>query len=286
MLVLVGYVIVLASVFGGFALAGGHLAALFQPIELLMIGGAAVGAFIVGNTGKAIKATFAAIPSLFHGSSYTQARYLELLALLSEVLSKVRKEGMMAIEADLEAPAESALFAAYPTVLADHHATEFICDYLRLMVAGNVNLFQIESLMDHEIETHHHEAEVPAHCIARLGDAMPAFGIVAAVMGVVHTMESIGLPPEQLGMLIARALVGTFLVILLSYGFIAPVASLLEQKAAESSKLLHCIKAALMASFHGCPPALAVEFGRKVLYSTERPGFSELEAHLRSMKER
>ncbi len=286
MLVLVGYVIVLASVFGGFALAGGHLAALFQPIELLMIGGAAVGAFVVANTGKAIKSTFAAIPSLFHGSRYTQARYLELLALLSELLGKVRKEGMMAIEADLEAPADSALFAAYPTVLADHHATEFICDYLRLMVAGNVNLFQIESLMDHEIDTHHHEAEVPAHCIARLGDAMPAFGIVAAVMGVVHTMESIGLPPEQLGMLIARALVGTFLGILLSYGFIAPVASLLEQKAAESSKLLHCIKAVLMASFHGCPPALAVEFGRKVLYSTERPGFSELEAHLRSMKER
>lgn len=286
MLVLVGYVIVLASVFGGFALAGGHLAALFQPIELLMIGGAAVGAFVVANTGKAIKSTFAAIPSLFHGSRYTQARYLELLALLSELLGKVRKEGMMAIEADLEAPADSALFAAYPTVLADHHATEFICDYLRLMVAGNVNLFQIESLMDHEIDTHHHEAEVPAHCIARLGDAMPAFGIVAAVMGVVNTMESIGLPPEQLGMLIARALVGTFLGILLSYGFIAPVASLLEQKAAESSKLLHCIKAVLMASFHGCPPALAVEFGRKVLYSTERPGFSELEAHLRSMKER
>jgi len=249
-------------------------------------GGAAVGAFVVANTGKAIKSTFAAIPSLFHGSRYTQARYLELLALLSELLGKVRKEGMMAIEADLEAPADSALFAAYPTVLADHHATEFICDYLRLMVAGNVNLFQIESLMDHEIDTHHHEAEVPAHCIARLGDAMPAFGIVAAVMGVVHTMESIGLPPEQLGMLIARALVGTFLGILLSYGFIAPVASLLEQKAAESSKLLHCIKAVLMASFHGCPPALAVEFGRKVLYSTERPGFSELEAHLRSMKER
>ena len=285
-LVLVGYLIVLASVFGGFAMAGGHLAALFQPIELLMIGGAAVGAFVVGNNTKAIKTTIAAIPSLFRGSSYTQARYLELLALLSELLSKVRKEGMMAIEADLEAPAESALFTAYPTVLADHHATEFICDYLRLMVAGNVNVFQIESLMDHEIDTHHHEAEVPAHCIARLGDAMPAFGIVAAVMGVVHTMESMGLPPEQLGMLIARALVGTFLGILLSYGFIAPVASLLEQKAAESSKLLQCIKAVLMASFHGCPPALAIEFGRKVLYSTERPGFLELESHLRRMKER
>lgn len=285
-LVILGYLIVLASVFGGFALSGGHLAALFQPIELLMIGGAAFGAFIVGNNGKSIKATIAVIPSLFHGSGYTQARYLDLLALLSELLGKVRREGMMSIEADLEAPAQSALFASYPLVLADHHAIDFICDYLRLMVAGNVNLFQIESLMDHEIETHHHEAEVPSHCIARLGDAMPAFGIVAAVMGVVHTMESMGLPPEQLGILIARALVGTFLGILLAYGFIGPVASLLEQKGSESTKLLHCIKATLMASFHGCPPALAVEFGRKVLYSTERPGFSELEAHLRSMKER
>ena len=271
MLVIVGYLIVLAAVFGGFAMAGGHLAALFQPIELLMIGGAAAGAFVVGNNGKSMKATLKAIPTLFKGSAYTQARYLELLALLSDLLGKIRKEGMMAVERDIESPAESPLFMNYPGILADHHAIDFICDYLRLMVAGNIDVFQIESLMDHEIDTHHHEAVVPASAIAKLGDAMPAFGIVAAVMGVVHTMESIGLPPEELG-------------ILISYGFIAPLASLLEQKADEGSKMLHCIKATLLASFNGCPPALAVEFGRKVLYSSERPAFFELEAHLRSAK--
>ena len=286
MLVILGYLIVVASVFGGFAMAGGHLAALFQPIELLMIGGAAVGAFFVGNNGKAIKATMKAIPSLFKGSAYTQARYLELLALLSELLGKVRKEGMMAIERDIENPYESALFANYPNIQADHHAIDFICDYLRLMVSGNIDVFQIENLMDNEIDTHHHEAEVPAHCIAKLGDAMPAFGIVAAVMGVVHTMESIGIPPEELGILIARALVGTFLGILLAYGFIGPLASLLEQKANEATKMLQCIKAALLASFHGCAPALSVEFGRKVLYSSERPAFAELEEHLRNAKTR
>ncbi len=284
MLLILGYLIVLGAVFGGFALAGGHLAALFQPIELLMIGGAAAGAFVVGNNGKALKATMKAIPTLFKGSAYTQARYLELLALLSELLGKVRKEGMMAVERDIESPADSAIFANYPGILADHHALDFICDYLRLVVAGNIDVFQIENLMDNEIDTHHHEAVVPAQTIARLGDAMPAFGIVAAVMGVVHTMESIGLPPEELGILIARALVGTFLGILISYGFISPLASLLEQKADEATKMLQCIRATLLASFHGAPPAIAVEFGRKVLYSSERPGFAALEEHLRAMK--
>ena len=189
MLVILGYLIVIGSVFGGFAMAGGHLAALFQPIELLMIGGAAAGAFFVGNNGKAIKATFKAIPSLFKGSAYTQARYLELLALLSELLGKVRKEGMMAIERDIENPYDSALFANYPNIQADHHAIDFICDYLRLMVSGNIDVFQIENLMDNEIDTHHHEAEVPAHCIAKLGDAMPAFGIVAAVHDLLRQLR-------------------------------------------------------------------------------------------------
>jgi chemotaxis protein MotA len=149
------------------------------------------------------------------------------------------------------------------------------------MVGGNLNTFEIENLMDNEIETHHHEGEVPVHVLARLGDAMPAFGIVAAVMGVVHTMGSVGLPPAELGMLIAHALVGTFLGILLAYGFVSPLASLLEQKLAESTKMLECIKVTVLASLNGYSPALAVEFGRKVLFSTERPSFAELENHVK-----
>ena len=284
MLVIIGYVIVCASVFGGFILAGGHAAILFQPIELLMIGGAAVGAFFVGNNNKSIKATMKAMPGLFKGSHYTREMYMELMSLLFDVLSKVRKEGLMSIEGDIEAPEASPLFSKYPLVLADHHIIEFMADYLRLMVSGNMDAFQIENLMDNEIETHHHEGLVPAHVIAKLGDGLPAFGIVAAVMGVVHTMESVGIPPAELGILIAKALVGTFLGILLAYGFVAPLASLLEQKLDESSKMFQCVKVTLLASLNGYAPALAVEFGRKVLYSTERPTFAELEEHIKKSK--
>ena len=284
LLVILGYIIVCASVFGGFALAGGHLAALFQPLELLMIGGAAAGAFLVGNNNKAIKATLAALPSLLKGSRYTKDLYMELMSLLFEVLSKVRKEGLMSIESDIDSPQESPLFSKYPAVLADHHIVEFMTDYLRLMVSGNMDAFQIENLMDNEIETHHHEGAVPAHVIAKVGDGLPAFGIVAAVMGVVHTMESVGLPPAELGMLIAHALVGTFLGILLAYGFVGPLSSLLEQKLEESTKMYQCVKVTLLASLNGYAPALAVEFGRKVLYSTERPTFAELEEHIKKAK--
>ncbi|UVW27491.1 flagellar motor stator protein MotA [Massilia sp. H6] len=284
MLVLLGYLIVCACVFGGFALAGGHLASLWQPIELLMIGGAAFGAFFVGNTMKNIKATVKAFPSIFKGSHYTRAMYMELMALQFDVLSKVRKEGLMSIEGDIEAPDASPLFSKYPAVVADHHIIEFMTDYLRLMVSGNMDAMQIENLMDNEIETHHHEGAIPAHVIAKIGDGLPAFGIVAAVMGVVHTMESVGLPPAELGILIAKALVGTFLGILLAYAFVSPLGNILEQKLEESTKMFQCVKVTLLASLNGYAPALAVEFGRKVLYSTERPTFAELEEHIKKKK--
>jgi len=284
LLVIVGYIIVCACVFGGFALAGGHMASLWQPIELLMIGGAAFGAFFVGNNGKSIKATMKAFPSVFKGSKFTKDMYMELMALQFDVLSKVRKEGLMSIEGDIEAPESSPLFSKYPAVLADHHIIEFMTDYLRLMVSGNMDAMQIENLMDNEIETHHHEGAVPAHVIAKVGDGLPAFGIVAAVMGVVHTMESVGLPPAELGILIAKALVGTFLGILLAYAFVSPLASVLEQKLEESTKMFQCVKVTLLASLNGYAPALAVEFGRKVLYSTERPSFAELEEHIKKKK--
>ncbi len=277
---------VVAAVFGGFGLAGGHFAALLQPVELLMIGGAAIGSFLVGNNSKAIKATLRAMPTLLKGTKYTKALYMELMALLFEILSKVRKEGLMSIEGDVEAPAESAIFSKYPGVLANHHVVEFMTDYLRLMVSGNMDAFQIENLMDNEIETHHHEGEVPVHCLAKMADALPAFGIVAAVMGVVHTMESVGLPPAELGILIAHALVGTFLGILLAYGFVGPLSTLLEQKLHESTKVLQCVKITLLASLNGYAPALAIEFGRKVLFTTERPSFLELEAHIKTSKSR
>src|SRR5262245_61542330 len=170
MLVGVGYVVVMLSVFGGYALAGGHLAALFQPLELLMIGGAAIGAFIVSNPAKTLAATGKLLPTLLQGSKYTTALYMELMGLLFEILTKARREGLMSIERDIESVNESPLFAKYPAILADHHVTEFITDYLRMIVSGNLNPMEIEALMDSEIETHHHEGEIPAHAITKVGD--------------------------------------------------------------------------------------------------------------------
>jgi chemotaxis protein MotA len=206
------------------------------------------------------------------------------MALLYATLTKIRKEGLIALEQDVDAPGESALFTAYPEIMADKGLMEFLTDYLRLLVSGNLNAHEIEGLMDSEIETFHQEASIPAQAIQRVGDGLPAFGIVAAVMGVVHTMSSVGLPPSELGHLIAQALVGTFLGILLSYGFVGPLASLIEQRVADTTKQLECVKATLLASLNGYAPQLAIEFGRKVLYSTERPSFKELDGQVRAAK--
>ncbi|KJV25045.1 flagellar motor protein MotA [Aquitalea magnusonii] len=284
MFVGIGYLLLLGCVLGGFVAAGGHLGALMQPLEVVMIAGAAAGAFVVANGGAPMKATIKALPTVFKGSPYNKAFYMELFTLLFEILSKVRKEGLMSVEADVENPEASPVFSKYPAVLHDHHVVEFICDYLRLMVGGNLNAFEIENLMDVEIETHHHEGEVPISAVKGLADGLPAFGIVAAVMGVVHTMESVGAPPSELGMLIAHALVGTFLGILLAYGFVAPLATILEHKLGDGTRVFQTIKVTLLASLNGYAPQVAVEFGRKVLTSTDRPSFKELEDHVKQAK--
>lgn len=286
MFVIAGYLVVIGCVLGGYAMAGGSFGVIIHaaPHELFTICGAALGAFLVGNSAKTIKATFKFIPQLLKGSKYSKARYMELMALLYDVLTKARKEGLMAIEGDIEKPSDSALFKKYKIISADHHLMEFITDYLRMMVSGNLNPHEIESLMDSEIETHHHEAHAPAAAIGRLAGALPAFGIVAAVLGVVNTMGSVGQPPAVLGGMIGSALVGTFLGILLAYAVVEPLGGLLEQKNDEGSKELQCIKTTLLASMQGYAPAIAVEFGRKTLYSTERPSFSELEGHVKGKK--
>jgi chemotaxis protein MotA len=228
-----------------------------------------------------VKATVAGLGKCFKGSKYTKARYMELLALMFDILQKARKEGLMAIEKDVEDPHSSPLFQKYPAVGNDHHVTEFITDYLRLMVSGNLNAHEIESIMDTEIETHHHEAHAAVQSISRIAGGLPAFGIVAAVLGVVNTMGSVGQPPAVLGGMIGSALVGTFLGILLADAFAEPLGFLLEQKEDEAAKELQCIKTTLLASMQGYAPMTAIEFGRKVLYSTDRPTFAELEAHVK-----
>ena len=286
MLIVIGFIVVLLAVFGGFVLQDGHLAALFQPYELLMIFGGALGAFVIGNDRKAISLTWHSIPTLFHGSRYTRELYMALMALMFDVLTKVRREGLMSLEDDIDAPWESPVFGKYRQILMDHHLLDFITDYLRLLVSGTMNSYQLENLMDNEIETYQEDAEIPVQAIHKLADGMPAFGIVAAVMGVVHTMGSIGRPPAELGSLIAAALVGTFLGILLSYGLVSPLAGLLHRRHQEVVKALQCVKVTLLASMNGYAPTIAVEFGRKVISATERPTFAELEGHVRQLKSR
>lgn len=286
MFVLIGYAITFGCVFGVFVAHGGNVHVLLEalPFEMITIGGAALGALIVNNQPKVLKATMAAIPAALKGNKYTKARYMDLMALLYDILQKARKEGLMAIEGDVENPKESPLFTKYPGVGTDHHVVEFMTDYLRMMVSGNLNAHEIEALMDSEIETHHQEAHAPVAALTRLAGALPAFGIVAAVLGVVNTMGSVGQPPAVLGGMIASALVGTFLGILLAYGLVEPIAGLLEQKAEDAAKEFECIKSTLLASMQGYNPATAIEFGRKVLFSTDRPTFIELESHVKGKK--
>lgn len=285
MFLLIGYVVVFLAAFGTYAVHG-SLGALWVPMEYLAIIGLMLGGFIGSNGAKAVKATVAAIPGALKGGKYNKAMYVDVLAMLFEILAKVRKEGLMAIESDIESPEASPIFTKYPAIAGDHHVIEFTTDYLRMMVGGNLNAFEIEALMDTEIETHHHEALLPAQVVARSADALPAFGIVVAVMGVVNVMGSVGEPPAVLGKMIGGALVGTFLGVLLSYGIVSPLAGQLEQKAEADSKIYQCIKVVLLASMSGYAPQVAIEFGRKVLYSTDRPGFLELEEEIKARKNR
>ncbi|MEX1165702.1 MAG: flagellar motor stator protein MotA [Hydrogenophaga sp.] len=286
MFVIIGWVVALVCVFGVFIAHGGNMAPILAalPWEMGMIGGATLGAFLVNNQMTVIKGTLSGIGSCFKGSKYTKARYMELLSLQYDILQKARKEGLMAIEQDVENPDQSPLFKKYPTVGSDHHVTEFITDYLRMMVSGNLNAHEIESLMDAEIETHHQEAHAPVSAIQRVAGGLPAFGIVAAVLGVIKTMGSVGQPPAVLGAMIGSALVGTFLGIFLAYAFAEPLAGLLEQKVEEGGKEFQCIKTTLLASMQGYAPATAIEFGRKVLLSHVRPTFAELEGHVKGKK--
>ena len=284
MFLIIGSIIVLGCVAGGFVLSHGELAALWQPYELLIIGGAAFGAFVIANPTKVVKEVFKASLGLLKGPKYNKDSYMDLLSLMYDLFNKARKEGMMSIENDIEEPSSSEIFNKYPKIMADHDAIDFICDYLRIIVGGNMNPFELENLMDVELETHHHEAEMPAQAVNRVADALPGFGIVAAVLGIVITMASLGGPPEVIGTHVAAALVGTFLGILLAYGFVGPMAVSLEHRVKDEAKFLECIKVCILATLNGYSPQIAVEFGRKSLAHAMRPSFYELEEHLKGSK--
>jgi chemotaxis protein MotA len=271
MIQVIGSVVVVACVLGGFILEGGKILALWHPTEVLIIVGAAFGAFLTSNPPKIAKAAFQQALALPKGPRYKREDYVTLLKLIYEILMKIRKEGLLAIEQDLEKPEESALFQKYPVVLGDHHMVVFITDCLRLMVGGSLDPHELESLLEYELETHHKEVHEPAHAVQKVADALPGFGIVAAVTATI-------------GHKVGAALVGTFLGILVSYGFIGPIASAMEAKSNEEAKAFEVVKMALVASVRGYAPSVAVEFARKLLFSEVRPTFADLEDELKGRK--
>lgn len=284
MLILVGFIVVILSVVGGYVASHGKLGALWQPFELVIIGGAAFGAFLASNPVKTVKQTFAAAIGVLKGPRYKAKDYLDALSLLYEVLNRARKEGFMSLESDVDNPAQSALFANYPSIRDDHHLMDFITDCLRLMIGSNIEPHELEPLLELELEKHHHEEMAPAHALTKVADGLPGFGIVAAVLGIVITMGSIGGDIAEVGGHVAAALVGTFLGILLAYGFVAPLAAAVEARAEQDSRIYESVKTALLASLRGYPPKIALEFARKTVPSALRPGFSEFEQHIKTLK--
>ena len=283
MLVIVGCVVVLASVVGGYVAGGGHLDVLFQPFEVMIIVGAAIGGFITANRKRVLSAAGKAIPALFKGEKFDKKAYLELLTMLYALFKMAKTKGALALEAHVEKPEESTLFAKFPTFLGDHHAVTFLCDYLRLLTLGTDNHHEMETLMEEDLNIHREEHHAVAGAVNNVADSMPALGIVAAVLGVIHTMGSITEPPAVLGHLIGGALVGTFMGILLSYGFIAPIASAIKNRGDAEERYFLCMKAGILAYMQGYAPSVAVEFARKALNTDVRPTFYEVEEAVENM---
>jgi len=278
---IIGIIVVFASVLGGFVLSHGKIPALIQPFEVMIIGGAALGAFLQANPGSMTMLVLKKSMKMF-GSRFTHSFYVEVLSLVYEILNKSRREGMMAIESDIEDASASPIFAKYPIILKDERMIAFICDYLRIMSSGNMAPHELEGLFDMELLSMKEELEHPSHAVTGVSDAMPGFGIVAAVLGIVVTMASLGDGDKAaIGGHVGGALVGTFFGILASYGFFGPLAQCLAHDAKEEMNVYEAIKASLVASASGMPPSLAVEFGRKVLYPAHRPSFAELEQAVR-----
>ncbi len=277
MKLIIGIVCVFVCVLGGYAAMGGKLGVLWQPFEGVIILGAAAGAFIIANPGPVLKQMPGALGTIMKGSPYTKESYLDLLSCLFQIFKLAKAKGNLALEAHVENPEDSTIFNQFPSVASNHHAIEFICDYVRLVTLGTENPHEMEALIDEELETHHHEREQLVNAMQALADGTPALGIVAAVLGVIKTMGSINEPPEVLGHLIGGALVGTFLGVFVAYGFFAPMTASLKSAYDAEAKYFQCIKAGLLAHLAGYPPAVSVEFARKALLSDVRPTFAELE---------
>ena len=281
MFAIIGLFLVSGSVIIGFMMEKGNPYILIQPAEFVIIFGAALGAFFIASPPKVITAVVKNVTAIVTSKSPDKAKYLDLLLLLYQLFSKIRKEGLISIESDIEKPDNSPIFNKYKNTLSHGHLTNFICDNLKIIITTNVIPHELENLMELETETHYHEALIPSKSIAKVADALPGLGIVAAVLGVVLTMGKIDQPPSVLGHSIGAALVGTFLGVLMCYGFVGPLATNLEHKTKEDIVFLKVIRVALVAFVGGAPPQMAVEFGRRAIPGKEKPTFEELENEIR-----
>jgi chemotaxis protein MotA len=281
MFAIIGLFLVSGSVIIGFMMEKGNPYILIQPAEFVIIFGAALGAFFIASPPKVITAVVKNVAAIVTSKSPDKAKYLDLLLLLYQLFSKIRKEGLISIESDIEKPDNSPIFNKYKDTLSHGHLTNFICDNLKIIITTNVIPHELENLMELETETHYHEALIPSKSIAKVADALPGLGIVAAVLGVVLTMGKIDQPPSVLGHSIGAALVGTFLGVLMCYGFVGPLATNLEHKTKEDIVFLKVIRVALVAFVGGAPPQMAVEFGRRAIPGKEKPTFEELENEIR-----
>jgi chemotaxis protein MotA len=282
---IIGYVIVFGGVIGGFVIEGGPVSILNQPVEFLIIGGAGIGALMVGTPLKVLLAMINNIKVAIGGNGYTKADYMDLFAMLYEVFSVMRKSGEMALEKDVDDPVNSEIFKKYARFIGNDVARNMMLDSLRLVISGSANADELSHLMDEEIATHEEEGRRPAGVLSKTADAFPGLGIVAAVLGVIIAMGSMDQGPEVLGHKIAVALVGTFLGILICYGILQPLVQKMELLLAEESRYLECIKTGILAYLHGAAPIIAVEYARRVVFSTERPSAQELEDACRGKKE-
>lgn len=277
MFAIVGIVVVVGAILGGYLMEHGHLSVLMQPAELLIIGGAAIGTLLIGNPLRILKKLGGSLGGIVGGSKFTQARYVESLKMMFDLLYKARKDGLVALEADIEEPDKSTVFTRYPEFLKDHHVRYFVCDTLRMVISGGVEPFDIDQMMELDMEVQHQESSDSISALSTMAESLPGLGIVAAVLGVVITMGSLGGPPEQIGEKVAAALVGTFLGVLLCYGFVGPLASNLAKLAEEERAYYHVLRVLIVAFIKGSPPIMAIETARRAVPTHVRPTFEQVE---------
>jgi chemotaxis protein MotA len=277
MIAIIGVLVVVGAIIGGYLMEHGVIAVLWQPAELVIIGGAALGTVLIANPLSTLKGILSGLIGVLKGSRCTKPFYLETLKMLNDVFAYARKNSLAKLEPDVEEPDKSQLFAKYPKFMKDHHALNFFCDTLRLLITGGIGTHDLNEMMELDMEVHHHETQEPVAALSTMADALPGLGIVAAVLGVVITMGALGGPPEEIGHKVAAALVGTFLGILLCYGFFGPLAQNMTKINEADGQYYHCLRVGLISYAKGCPPLIATEFARRAIPHHVRPSFKDME---------